>query len=116
METVWPGSDGTQALFGEYLHIVKGNQYPQKESRRNNHNPFGLSVIKLPADGKIIERGVKDPHSHSNRFRSFFFATSQSNTFSLPSETRFSVAASSFACQAGDLNSSSERLNSSQRV
>jgi len=62
------------------------------------------------------KKGCEYPRLHLNWPRRDCFAASQSITCSLPSANLRSVAASSFACQAGDSNSASGRLNSSQSV
>ena len=77
---------------------------------------IALLFVKRAASGQVIVRRCEYPHLHLNWPRRDCFAVSQSSTCSLPSANRRSVAASSFACQAGDSNSTSGRLNSSQSV
>jgi len=99
---------------------------PSIESQRINVRKHGikevlakasaLGILERTAGGQIIEGGRKDPHPHPNLLLSDCFAVSHSNTCSPPSASRRSVAANSFACQAGDSNSPSGRLNSSQSV
>ena len=115
-ETGGPASGGTHRLPVD----------PPVENQRINvrkngiqkviAKPLALGFVERAATGQIIEGGCQYPHLHLNLPRRECFAVSQSSICSLPSANRRSVAANSFACQAGDSNSSSRRLNSSQSV
>src|SRR5438094_187149 len=95
---------------------VKGKRINVRENgiKKKRTQPFALQVIKVASGREVIENGGEDLHPHSNLLLSCFFAASQSSTRSLSSASRCSVLANSFWCQAGDSNSPSGRLKSSQ--
>ena len=79
-------------------------------------NPLALTVVEFSSGGWILERRTKDPNVHSNRFRSSFFASSQSKISTRPATNSASVLRNSSACHAGLSKDSSSAARSLQSV
>jgi len=114
-------SPGQQTMVSHHLRVNATIESQRINVRENGikeviAKSLALGFVEHTASRQIVESGREYPHLHLNLLRRDCFAVSQSSTCSWPSASRRSVAANSSACQAGDTNSSSGRLNSSQSV